>query len=84
MENSVIETMLAHRSVRKYTTQKPADEDIHAIVRAAGPVCFAVLQRAALPEEESALRRALVVHYLSGHPQSGDVYGQARLAGDHQ
>ena len=34
MENTVIQTMLKHRSVRKYTQQKPTDDTIQTIVRA--------------------------------------------------
>lgn len=41
MENSVIETMLNHRSVRKYTAQKPTDETIQVIVRAGQQAPFA-------------------------------------------
>ena len=41
MENPVIETMLNHRSVRKYTRQKPADETIQTIVRAGQQAPFA-------------------------------------------
>jgi FMN reductase (NADPH) len=41
MENSVIETMLHHRSVRKYTAQKPDDETICTIIRAGQQAPFA-------------------------------------------
>jgi FMN reductase (NADPH) len=41
MENPVIQTMLNHRSVRKYTKQKPDDETIQAIVRAGQQAPFA-------------------------------------------
>jgi len=41
MENSVIQTMLNHRSVRKYTSQKPTDETIQTIVRAGQQAPFA-------------------------------------------
>jgi nitroreductase len=41
MENPVIQTMLDHRSVRKYTGQKPSDETIQAIVRAGQQAPFA-------------------------------------------
>jgi FMN reductase (NADPH) len=41
MENPVIETMLQHRSVRKYTTQKPSDETVETIVRAGQQAPFA-------------------------------------------
>ena len=41
MENPVIETMLKHRSVRKYTRQKPTDETIQTIVRAGQQAPFA-------------------------------------------
>ena len=41
MKNSVMETMLRHRSVRKYTAQKPDDEIIHAVVRAGQQAPFA-------------------------------------------
>ena len=39
--NPVLETMLAHRSVRKYTQEKPSDETIQAIVQAAQQAPFA-------------------------------------------
>src|SRR5512137_2472099 len=41
MENSVIQTMLNHRSVRKYTEQKPTEETIQAVVRAGQQAPFA-------------------------------------------
>jgi FMN reductase (NADPH) len=41
MENSVIQTMLKHRSVRKFTRQKPDDETIETIVRAGQQAPFA-------------------------------------------
>lgn len=41
MENQVIETMMNHRSVRKYTKEKPSDEIVHAIVRAGQQAPFA-------------------------------------------
>lgn len=41
MENTVIETMLNHRSVRKYTKQKPTDETIQTIVQAGQQAPFA-------------------------------------------
>lgn len=41
MENSVIDIMLHHRSVRKYTTQKPDDETLRAIIRAGQQAPFA-------------------------------------------
>jgi FMN reductase (NADPH) len=41
MENTVIQTMLNHRSVRKYTKQKPGDETIQTIVRAGQQAPFA-------------------------------------------
>jgi FMN reductase (NADPH) len=41
MENPVIQTMLRHKSVRKYTKQKPTDETIQAIVRAGQQAPFA-------------------------------------------
>jgi len=41
MENTVIETMLKHRSVRKYTRQKPTDETLQTIVRAGQQAPFA-------------------------------------------
>jgi len=34
MDNPVIQTMLSHRSIRKYTPQKPTDEVLETIVRA--------------------------------------------------
>ncbi len=34
MSNAIIETMLARKSIRKYTAQKPTDEIIQAVVRA--------------------------------------------------
>jgi FMN reductase (NADPH) len=39
--NPVLETMLNHRSVRKYTAEKPSDEVIQTIVRAAQQAPFA-------------------------------------------
>lgn len=39
--NPVLETMLNHRSVRKFTTEKPSDELIQAMVRAAQQAPFA-------------------------------------------
>ena len=41
MENPVIQTMLNHKSVRKYTRQKPTDETIQTIVRAGQQAPFA-------------------------------------------
>ncbi len=41
MENPVIQTMLSHKSVRKYTKQKPTDETIQTIVRAGQQAPFA-------------------------------------------
>jgi len=41
MENPVIQTMLHHKSVRKYTQQKPTDETIQTIVRAGQQAPFA-------------------------------------------
>ena len=41
MDNPVIQTLLAHRSVRKFTDQKPTDETIHTIVRAGQQAPFA-------------------------------------------
>lgn len=41
MENPVIQTMLNHKSVRKYTQQKPTDETIQTIVRAGQQAPFA-------------------------------------------
>jgi len=41
MNNPVIETMLKHRSVRKYTTEKPTDEIIQTIVKAGQQAPFA-------------------------------------------
>jgi FMN reductase (NADPH) len=41
MENPVIQTMLRHRSVRKYTRQKPDEETIQTIVRAGQQAPFA-------------------------------------------
>ena len=41
MENQVIQTMLDHRTVRKYTKQKPTDEIIQTIVRAGQQAPFA-------------------------------------------
>ncbi len=39
--NPVIQTLLSHRSVRKYTDQKPTDEVIETIVRAGQQAAFA-------------------------------------------
>ncbi len=41
MDNPVIQTLLAHRSVRKFTDQKPTDETLHTIVRAGQQAPFA-------------------------------------------
>jgi len=41
MENPVLQTMLNHKSVRKYTRQKPTDEIIQTIVRAGQQAPFA-------------------------------------------
>jgi nitroreductase len=41
MDNPVIQTLLSHRSVRKFTEQKPTDEVIQAIVRAGQQAPFA-------------------------------------------
>ena len=41
MENQVIQTMLDHRTVRKYTKQKPTDKIIQTIVRAGQQAPFA-------------------------------------------
>jgi FMN reductase (NADPH) len=41
MENPVIQTMLDHRSVRKYTRKKPTDDTIQSIVRAGQQAPFA-------------------------------------------
>jgi nitroreductase len=41
MENPVLQTLLAHRSVRKYTDQKPTDEVLQAVVRAGQQAPFA-------------------------------------------
>jgi nitroreductase len=41
MENPVIQTMLQHRSVRKFTKDKPAEETIQTIVRAGQQAPFA-------------------------------------------
>lgn len=41
MTNKVIQTMLKHRSVRKYTSQKPSDETVETIVRAGQQAPFA-------------------------------------------
>src|SRR5512140_510018 len=41
MDNPVIQTLLSHRSVRKYTEQKPTDETIQTIVRAGQQAAFA-------------------------------------------
>lgn len=51
MPNTIISTMLARKSVRKFTSQKPTDEVIQEIVRAgqqapfAGQLCSVVLSR---------------------------------------
>jgi nitroreductase len=51
MPNAVISTMLARKSVRKFTNQKPSDEVIQEIVRAgqqapfAGQLCSMILSR---------------------------------------
>jgi FMN reductase (NADPH) len=51
MPNAVISTMLARKSVRKFTSQKPTDEVIQEIVRAgqqapfAGQLCSVILSR---------------------------------------
>ena len=41
IHNPVIDTMLNHRSVRKYTKEKPTDEVIETIVRAGQQAPFA-------------------------------------------
>jgi FMN reductase (NADPH) len=41
MENPVIQTMLNHRSVRKYTKEKPGNETVQTIVRAGQQAPFA-------------------------------------------
>jgi nitroreductase len=41
IENTVITTMLQRRSVRKYTDQKPSDEDVETVVRAGQQAPFA-------------------------------------------
>lgn len=41
MENPIIQTLLSHRSVRKFTSQKPTDEVLHTIVRAGQQAAFA-------------------------------------------
>ncbi len=41
MSNPVIQTLLNHRSVRKYTSQKPTDETLQTIVRAGQQAPFA-------------------------------------------
>ena len=41
MDNPVIQTMLSHRSVRKYTSQKPAEDVLETIVRAGQQAPFA-------------------------------------------
>jgi nitroreductase len=41
MNNPVIQTLLSHRSVRKYTGQKPTDEVLETIVRAGQQAPFA-------------------------------------------
>jgi FMN reductase (NADPH) len=41
IENEVIQTMLARRSVRKFTSQKPTDEVVETIVRAGQQAPFA-------------------------------------------
>ena len=51
ISNQVIDTMLAHRSVRKYKEEMPSDEMIETIVRAgqqapfASQMCSLVLSR---------------------------------------
>ena len=51
MSNPVIKTMMARRSVRKFTSRKPTDEVIEQIVRAgqqapfAGQLCSVILSR---------------------------------------
>ena len=41
MDNPVIKTLLSHRSVRKYTAEKPTDEIIETVVRAGQQAAFA-------------------------------------------
>ena len=41
MDNPVLQTLLSHRSVRKYTLQKPTDEVLQTIVRAGQQAPFA-------------------------------------------
>ncbi len=41
MDNPVIQTMLKHHSVRKFTTQKPGDDILEAVVRAGQQAPFA-------------------------------------------
>ena len=41
MDNPVIQTMLSHRSVRKFTNQKPSDEMLRTVVRAGQQAPFA-------------------------------------------
>ncbi|HTX92990.1 MAG TPA: nitroreductase family protein [Anaerolineales bacterium] len=41
MDNPTIQTMLSHRSVRKYTSQKPTEEVLETIVRAGQQAPFA-------------------------------------------
>jgi len=41
LDNPVIQTMLSHRSVRKYTKQKPTDEVLETILRAGQQAPFA-------------------------------------------
>jgi len=41
MDNPVIQTMLSHRSVRKYTPQKPSEDVLETIVRAGQQAPFA-------------------------------------------
>jgi len=41
MENPILQTLLAHKSVRKYTDQKPTDEVLQAVVRAGQQAPFA-------------------------------------------
>jgi len=41
IDNSVINTMLKRKSVRKYTAQKPTDEVVETIVRAGQQAPFA-------------------------------------------
>jgi FMN reductase (NADPH) len=41
MDNPVLQTLLSHRSVRKFTSQKPSEEVLHTIVRAGQQAPFA-------------------------------------------